>query len=78
MPVDRSYCLGIAFVVIVLKVTMLSESEFFCSFEDMLTRFANFHMHHDRSKYTRYALCLEFSLCVVLLQPVRFDQVLTF
>ncbi len=29
------------------------------SFEDMLTRFANCHMHHDRSKYTRCApLCL--------------------
>lgn len=34
----------------------------FHSFEDMLTRFANYHMIHDRNKYNRYAYAqLEFS-----------------
>jgi hypothetical protein len=32
------------------------------SFEDMLTRFANFHMHHDRNKYNRKSENLEKAL----------------
>lgn len=41
------------------------------SFEDMLTRFANFHMHHDRNKYNRWLSSLsrsKITLFVVFFQ----------
>lgn len=38
----------------------------FYSFEDMLTRFANFHMIHDRNKYNRYTQLVRVSFLHIL------------